>query len=558
MKPNDAKFEEMRILICELVDGTITPGRRAQLNQILTNDPEAVNHYIDFLDIQVLIKSNISNIEKDFSIPLYSDEIQELTDLWHQLAKEERSAPEIEIVEEKPQRELIQKVVYPPREKRTMSKIGIFTVMSAAAMVLFFLFLRFAPTPKGLQVAVLFDSINAKWADMDGTMEKGAPLVTGTENLLLREGYAELLFNNDTRVTLEGPAEFQILTEDQIKLRYGRLYAIVPQEAIGFTVTTQTAKVIDLGTEFGVEANPYGNTYLCVIKGKTSLIAGDKFNKGIIEVSKGIAKKISGMTQAVSDAVFEDRLFVRSIDSAEGILWRGQTEFNLADVVGGGNGFGTGQDRYGIDLKTGRMEASPSTQPVMKNGYIPISKYFIDGVFSPDAKHGPVQVTSEGHLFEGCPSTDGYSRGCIYYYKAGQMLQPNPNMSEEQGLSAIWMHSNQGITYSLKKIRKAIPEVTIQRFLSEVCMRSGTIRAYQKQIQQGSSIYPPKVDIFVLIDGQIRFERRELVPDDGSVSIEIPVLPEDQYLSLVVTDSGSGDFDETYFIQPSLVLISQK
>ena len=102
MEPKDAKFEEMRILICELVDGTITPDRRIKLNQILANDPEAVNHYIDFLDIQVLIKSNMSNIEKDFSAPLCSDELQELAELWRQLAKEERSAPEVKIAEGKP------------------------------------------------------------------------------------------------------------------------------------------------------------------------------------------------------------------------------------------------------------------------------------------------------------------------------------------------------------------------------------------------------------------------------------------------------------------------
>ena len=106
-----------------------------------------------------------------------------------------------------------------------------FLIVNAAAMVFLVLFARFAPPKSGIAVATLHDSINARWADTNPLMRSGTRLKTGSGLLLLHEGLATLVFDNDTRIVMEGPAEFKILTNDQIKLNYGRLYAVVPPEA---------------------------------------------------------------------------------------------------------------------------------------------------------------------------------------------------------------------------------------------------------------------------------------------------------------------------------------
>jgi hypothetical protein len=331
MEPKDLKYAEVRILICELIDGTITPDRMAHLNQILAGDPEAVNHYIDFLSIQVLIKSNMSNMENDFSFPLCSDEMKELTELWRRLAQEERSAPEIHISKEKPQRELIPKVVYPPGEKRKASRFSLVVLaMNAAAILFFFLFVKFAPPKGGIEVATLTDSMNAEWANAGGSPERGARLGTRSGNLLLRGGIAELLFDNNAKFVIEGPAEFELLAEDRIDLHYGRIYAKVPAEAMGFTVSTPNSRIIDLGTEFGLRADALGDVYLHVIKGKTALIAGGKSNKVNLEVREGEAKKVSAATSAISDIPCTTELFIRDTR----YLWRGQLDVHFANMIG--------------------------------------------------------------------------------------------------------------------------------------------------------------------------------------------------------------------------------
>ncbi len=568
MDPKDTKFKEMRILICELVDGTITPERKAELNQILATDPDAVNHYVDFLDIQVLIKSNMSNIEDDFSTPLYSDEIQELAELWRQLAKEERSAPEVDLPKEQPPRELIQKVIYPPREKRNVSKFGIiFLAMNAAAILFFFLFLRFAPSTQSVEVATLTDSIDAKWSGDSTSLDKGVRMVTGNKPLQLREGYAELRFDNQTRVTLEGPAEFQLLADDQLKLIYGRLYAVVPAEAIGFTVKTPSAQIVDLGTEFGVDCSLHSDTSLHVMKGKTVLIAGSKSNKVSIEVQKGVAKKVLAVTQTVSDIPCNDRLFAREISSASRLVWRGETEVSLADIVGGGNGFGTGQLNYGIMIETGKL----STEPLFIGNYnihyeVPRSVFrsvsvcaAVDGIFVPDSGFGKVVVSSQGHTFDACPDTTAtwcvpIINGAQYKPDSDAPFQINGQSYGTREKPGLFLHANIGITYDLNVIRSQIPA-------DKILARFSSIASSLDTAAFGT---PGLVDIWILVDGQVRFSKTDMGPSEF-LDLDIPLSQEDRFLSLVVTDGvndrsvGQGykdGFDWILFGTPELVIES--
>jgi hypothetical protein len=308
-----------RNLLVKSIDGQITPEEVGQFNALLSTYPDLEDYYVQCAQLQTALRE--IRVFNDFHIgdtSGYKDQA-----LWNALADVEKDAPAVEIpVPEEPQI-LIQKV---QRQKvvRKISKSSLITLCTAAAaVILIFVFAHFAPNATGIKVAVLSDSINAKWADMDIAMGKGKPVFTSREKLLLREGYAKLLFDNQAQVTLEGPAEFQILAEDKINIHYGRLYAIVPPEAIGFMVTTQTAKVIDLGTEFGIEVDILGDTSLHVMKGKTTLIAGEKSSKLSMDVIQGIAKKVSAVSQTVSDITCDERLFARDIDSANEMIWRG-------------------------------------------------------------------------------------------------------------------------------------------------------------------------------------------------------------------------------------------
>ncbi|MEN6308398.1 MAG: NPCBM/NEW2 domain-containing protein [Anaerohalosphaeraceae bacterium] len=530
------------------------------MNQILSNDPDAVSHYIDFLDIQVLIKSTMSNLENDFSSPLCSDEIQGLEDLWHQLAQEEKSAPEIEITQEKPQRELIQKVVYSHRERPKVSRFNIvFLVMNAAAVLFLVLFIKFVPPKRGVDVAVLTDSFNAQWENVDDSMQTGTRLAANSTELYLKEGLAELLFDNNAKVIIEGPARFKLIADDRIGLSYGKAYTIVPQEAVGFSVYTRNAKVIDLGTEFGVEVNSQGDTYLSVVKGQTQLIAGKKPDVPTMVVGQKTAKIVNGSTCDVSSIPYNEYRFVRSFISANKAIWRGQSSLDLADMVRMGNGLGTGSSEVRLNYEKGFTTEIRWGHTSIFETYLPIEDTsFIDGIFIPNGK---TTVSSRGDVFEGFPFTNGvYCADLIANPKPGAFVidgQPRTIQFDGQeysdfGKSCIVMqNSNHGITFDLDAIRSRY-NLKIDRFESEV----GLVDFDGKRCN---------ANFYVLVDGQLRYSLPGYNQKGILNRVSVNLKDTDRFLTLATSENvdqidymANSTLHENWcvFAEPVLVLES--
>lgn len=116
-------------------------------------------------------------------------------------------------------------------------------------------------------VATLTGIVDCQWAaDGDGP-SYGQQLHAG-QVLRLRSGLAQLTFESGTKLILQGPAEFALQSEMEATLDVGKLAALVPQQARGFTVDTPAAEVVDLGTEFGVDVDESGRTEVHVFDGE--------------------------------------------------------------------------------------------------------------------------------------------------------------------------------------------------------------------------------------------------------------------------------------------------
>lgn len=488
-----------------------------------------------------------------------------------ELALYERTAPAIDIPQEKPQRDLIQKVVYSPRERQKGTKFQIVTfVLSAAAVLLFVLFFKYAPPKGGVEVAILSDSINAKWADIETPMQNGTRLITSNKKLMLREGVAELTFDNQAKVTIESPAEFQIIANDRVYLNYGKAYMVVPREAIGFSVYTANAKVIDLGTEFGIYADTHGDTRLYVLKGKTSLIAGNDSNRASIEVTKGSAKQISGVTNEISDCPYNDRLFVRKISSADKFVWRGEKFIGLADIVGGGDGFGKeGSFDVEIDPLTGKLihEQKSTTRSFAKLHYQVVTELpFVDGVFLVDGSLGDVQIDSGGHsvIF---PDTEGSfwsgicNSGQIPFSVGKKVFKHNAvfgaTVYGNREEPSIFLHPNLGITFDLEAIRRVHPTLKIEHFETLVGL-SETILKYAPMFTEFSEISNPAVDFYVFVDGKRQFLKEKMTVSSGVVSIKIPLNDSMRYLTLVATDGGDTTFFDWLFCGDPRLIVTER
>lgn len=318
---NDQTKNRIAELLFLAIENEISQEQIFTLNSLIKNKPELIRYAINYLQINSALKFSrtVAGMKNADIQKIRDDEL--LTDAFVQMAEYEKIAPEIEICKQEPERELIQRVIYPSRGRNKISKFNLlFIVMNAAAILFIILFLNFTSSRQGIEVATLTDSMNAKWAGPAVSFEKGVRLATGNEKLLLQEGYAELLFDNQAKVTVEGPAEIQILAEDRIGLNYGKLYSRVPKEAVGFSVYTQNSKIVDLGTEFGVTVNPKRGTELHVFKGKTLLFTRreGQDNKGI-DVSVGQARHVDneGHVSVIPD---EQEKFVRGLESESVVI----------------------------------------------------------------------------------------------------------------------------------------------------------------------------------------------------------------------------------------------
>lgn len=102
-------------------------------------------------------------------------------------------------------------------------------------------------------VATLVSSAACTWGEGSLPTKTGASLTAGIVHL--KSGLAKIRFSSGAEVSLEAPAELEIIDEMRCVLHEGALVAHVPERAVGFRVDTLTAELIDQGTDFGVIVN---------------------------------------------------------------------------------------------------------------------------------------------------------------------------------------------------------------------------------------------------------------------------------------------------------------
>ena len=125
------------------------------------------------------------------------------------------------------------------------------------------------------------------------------------------------------------------------------------------------------------------------------------------------------------------------------------------------------------------------------------------------------------------------------------------------GRPAIGIHSNQGITFDLDAIRKSTPGFWVTRFsgvfgLSESINLGRNYAEGAKQVKGEEA----KVDIWVLVDGEIRFSKMDVCKQDGGLPISVDLNEQDHFLTLVVTEGSDHriDYDWALIAEPLLEL----
>ncbi len=292
----------------------------------------------------------------------------------------------------------------------------------------------------------------------------GARIPPGT--LALAAGVVEIRFDNAVLRALEGPAQVDLWSRMQAQLRHGRLTTNVPSVAHGFTVVANHMRVVDLGTEVGIDLATDGRAHVQVYTGAVEIALSDAVAAPAeTTVRAGDARRFDPVTGALTPAAFDAARFVRTGPPRPLAL-------AVTDLIGGGNGRGTAT-MEGLDPTNGTLRSDLELGGrSASNDYRPVPNLpFIDGVFMPSGSTSTV-VDSAGHNYRfdlsGGVSYDLIRRG-------GFMIRPPdgdgvtvPTRSPtviggvdhaDFGRHLIGMHANAGVTIDLQAIAKAYGQV---------------------------------------------------------------------------------------------------
>ncbi len=420
------------------------------------------------------------------------------------------------------------------------------------------------PTPPPV-LARIVRSLNARWQNPTLSTEPGTAL--RPSSVLLAEGLVELRFDEGTGVVVQAPAALHLEDAGQIFLRGGSVSVRVARGSSGFIVRTPTGTVVDYGTEFGVVVNAYGETEAFVYEGKIGLRSGSDPVRSLASriLTQGQAGAVDASGRIV-DRDFQSRQVIREMPETSGFGIPGR-RFDLADALAGGNGFGTADPNQKVDLRTASVSGlrhNDVNPPIVGIVRTPAPAMpFVDFLFIADGSAGPVPVSSTGQRFRACPDTDG---NAFAYLTNGDFPRHIPGELMEQVLAgirygtrtkpAISMHANAGVTFDLQAIRAGMSGVRLVRFTG-LCGISETAETTLRR--EGEYARRPQADFWVLVDGQVRFHRREMEVPSGAALVSVELQDDDRFLSLIVTDGGDGNsFDWGIFAEPSLQLTQEE
>lgn len=276
-------------LLSELLDGELSAEDRAHLLQLIRDDPSLLEE----TRRQLVTSGSIASLK-----PEWSDR-----NFVAAMSSHLRS-----IGEESPE-SFPEKVAGRVRKSRRNRVTAAAVIVACFALALLPVVLK-REAAESLAPAV---AMATTIPDHPGTPSRTLPISAGYQ-VTLSKGRMRLEFQNGAVVAVVSPAQFTVISGEEINLHSGNLNGWCPESAHGFRVHTQTAQLKDLGTSFGVSVGPDGTSDFMVLDGEVVVSnEGDERT-----ISKGLAVR-AGTSGQLEEVDFEPSAFSRSWPLASGI-----------------------------------------------------------------------------------------------------------------------------------------------------------------------------------------------------------------------------------------------
>ncbi|MDF1739685.1 MAG: FecR domain-containing protein [Verrucomicrobiales bacterium] len=148
-----------------------------------------------------------------------------------------------------------------------VSWLAVAAAVAVSTLTFFALALREDTEPMAHGFAVLTRTVNPVWKSE--VFEVGSIVPKGS--LQLESGSLQVEFFGGATLVMEGPGNLEIRSASEAFCHSGKLRASVPPAARGFVIDTPSGKVVDLGTEFGLEVGDGGVPEIHVFEGEVEI-----------------------------------------------------------------------------------------------------------------------------------------------------------------------------------------------------------------------------------------------------------------------------------------------
>jgi ferric-dicitrate binding protein FerR (iron transport regulator) len=265
--------EELQDWIDKFLNETATDEESRALEKRLLGDAQARDHYLNAMNLH-------GSLRRRFAVNLESPPVQST-----------------------------------PTKNRWKLVVGL-AIAASLALLAGMVALLLPTSPSTATIA----QVVGAYRDDGSTYSTGESVEPGP--LLVSRGLMRLDFSNGARVTIEGPAELEVINEMRVVLHRGLITATIPKSAVGFVIDTSAAHVVDLGTSFGVSVSEEGLTEVCVFDGKVE-VSSPEANRADAApqlVREGQAIRASEGSKTIDSVAYETTRFENAWPVNSGVL----------------------------------------------------------------------------------------------------------------------------------------------------------------------------------------------------------------------------------------------
>lgn len=288
------EFEQLLNRLLNSPDEEISQSEFDQFQAYLSSNPEAMQYYFDYLDInlglQSDMKARLEALEQNFQ---------------EQNTQQLQATPQPIVV-------------------RRAALLRYSVVASCSLLLGLLLAWSFAdyfpgnrlPDPQSgkedrTYLATLTRSTDCVWGSESPPEFSGQRLMS--EDLVLEQGVAEFRFDTGVRLIIEGPTKINLVTSSRAKLDYGKIVLHGYEPAPEFSLITPLLTFQDIGTEYGARIHQDGEVDLHVFEGAVRVDPNQKneqFAESVI-IKKGQARHLND--REIEDIQLEPDLFKREV-----------------------------------------------------------------------------------------------------------------------------------------------------------------------------------------------------------------------------------------------------